>query len=668
MDPKSKKSLKLHWQGNSRHRKSCVIFSILSFFILFIGLIGGSTWSASRAQADSLLQFSALEPGSNQIFNNRLYATQQSASWMNAGDAISDGKVDFSSTLVNNQLKSVGYEFYKNELDMTKAFELSGDFSFKGDVLENIASPFAVGDGLGFILTPSSVAQVNANAAQVTVTGGNLGIKGLSSSVFVGRDFYHNSDIDKEVSGAEGPSDEVSIRTTDAAGNLLTGGYAIADAPEAEQSAFNQTYTDKMLLYWTPSSVESVSGKVTGTLTYVIETTSGQPVEISEVLQVQKQMNVGVLGGTGGYSGVLRVENMADSQSAMKSVTVNYLNQANHQSIAQSSTISTYAGNLLSTYGNMAEKASLIGYALVAPQISNYVFASADVVQVSSDDENQVLNVYYKEKEQPKAKGTVNFKFHWSSSVQNPSIDLPQSVRLTGEDEAVVKSDLDQTLSKDYKIDKVIAPNGRVYGSVNQALVDYPKFVSNQTFDFEIYLSPLKSTPAPKPDNGGDNHHSGGNSSGTSSSSSSDNNSSSSSSSATSKTTDSSSETTAVLPISSSEKSAVQSTSKISESKKAKAVKKAAVAKTTTTSQPATKASSAKTTAKAKVQAKAPSKQVAAGESAKKTVKSDKSGSKKANLLHMVKIYSAGAGGMLVGMGSSAGGLLLLKKFLLHLR
>lgn len=115
-----------------------------------------------------------------------LGTTQISGNWFN---------------LTQNTKNQAGYGIFNASMDMSQNTSISGMFRTQ------ITNPTAgndfnlAGDAVGFILTPTNKAQINANSSKPSSnnrpvnfpTGAGLGIGGLPGSVFAGRDLYYNA-------------------------------------------------------------------------------------------------------------------------------------------------------------------------------------------------------------------------------------------------------------------------------------------------------------------------------------------------------------------------------------------------------------------------------------------------------------------------------------------
>ena len=244
-----------------------------------------------------------------------LGTTQISGNWFN---------------LTQNKKNQAGYGIFNASMDMSQTTSISGMFRTQ------IINPAAgndfnlAGDAVGFILTPTNKAQINANSSKPSSnnrpvnfpTGAGLGIGGLPGSVFVGRDLYYNAssgladDPTQDIDGANqwfgqspSPIYATVIRTTydsknnqilatpgtlydQGAGNLIPdpvgtynngskypidkwGGksyYSAGSAAEILQGTLGkQTEDERVTMTWTPDSAGATTATISGTLTYVAQ-------------------------------------------------------------------------------------------------------------------------------------------------------------------------------------------------------------------------------------------------------------------------------------------------------------------------------------------------------------------------------------------------------------
>lgn len=232
--------------------------------------------------------------------------------------------------LTQNKKNQAGYGIFKAAMDMSQSTSISG--MFRTQIYNpTVGQDFNLaGDAVGFILTPTNSAQINANSSKPSSntrpvnfpTGAGLGIGGLPGSVFVGRDLYYNAssglldDVTQDIDGADqwfgqapGPIYATVIRTTydankkqilatpgtlyDAdAGNLIpdpvgtynngsnypiskwegSSYYSAGSLSEIASGILGkQTEDESVTMTWTPDSAGATTATISGTLTYVVQ-------------------------------------------------------------------------------------------------------------------------------------------------------------------------------------------------------------------------------------------------------------------------------------------------------------------------------------------------------------------------------------------------------------
>ncbi|PCR99365.1 lectin-like domain-containing protein [Lactococcus fujiensis] len=428
-----------------------------------------------------------LETGKAVSVRDQFTDWNNAANWINLGSTESTSTDTYSSILVNNRTSSVGYAFLNQEVDMTKSFELAGNFSFKAISGNN---PFAAGDTLGFVFSPEALSTISEN--QTNASGEKLGIGGLSDSLFVGRDLYRNSATDPLGSGAFGsPSNLIAVRQTNGQGVVQTSNYVTASAPDTGDE--NNQVTNTMAMKWQPSTLDEQLQKISGTITFTISSPTAQSVTITENITIPLRMHIGIVGGTGANYGLLKLNSFVEVARSYQSVNVNYVNLDTNESISQSSTINAYEGDQLTFLSSGRLRMSQTGYSFVAPTINGYQFEHADTYRVTAD-RNQNVTVYYK----PIPKVNVNFNYAWTDSSLTDK--LPDPIRISG---LPGESITEPQLTQDYEINNVVAPNGESYNNISDALVANPDFTSDENANFVIYLKPrLEEVPSVGNDGG----------------------------------------------------------------------------------------------------------------------------------------------------------------------
>ncbi|RZI48968.1 lectin-like domain-containing protein [Lactococcus kimchii] len=437
------------------------------FLTLFLSaiLLVGVLWSVGQAKvlATTLVPGQSLNVGDETYNSTQL---QDEKNWTSLGSVTDFSAAPFGLTLVKNQGQEAGYSFFNGKLDFSQSIRLSG--TFVAQVSSN--NPFSpanameVGDALGFILTPSSNQLVENNLPHATA--GQLGIGGLPYSVFLGRDFYHNSEFDEE--GGNGASDYISLRRTDENGQLLTRDYPSLSVPDpgiltSQGLETTNRLTDVMTLTWTPEQVSADGQSISGKLTYTVSSATAASQTLSENLTVAQSMTLGVVGVTGGHYGLLTYSTAGGSLLATKAkqaVQVNYLDETG-QKIQTSSTLFAPAGAELSV--GAEEDTAAGSYQFAAPMIPNYVFDKSAPIRVSDLSENQI-NVYYKKR------ATASFSYKYASNTPDQSPSLPDMFSVSAAaDGKIPMPDLPQ-LPPAYYVSAVVDANGQTYPTVAAAL------------------------------------------------------------------------------------------------------------------------------------------------------------------------------------------------------
>ena len=467
-----------------------ILFALLCVCLLPFNFLNNISYRAVQADTTT----SQLIPGQSFDTGNHIYpldANINSELWTNIGTAQTNSTSPFSVSLVNNQSKAAGYALFNGAIDMSRTVSFSGVFSLRAHSGTN---PFAAGDSLGFILTPKSTDFI-ANNLQTNVStdgtsnvvGKYLGIGGLPDSIFVGRDLYQNSDVDLDGAGTENAaSNNIAIRQTDSNGTLITKDYATASAPDS-----GATVTENMEIEWQPDSVSADESTVTGVLTYTISPVGGgNATSLSETVSVNRSMSLGIIGATGGNYGALSYSSANGDFNAYKgtqSVQVNYLEQETGQSIVNAlpSTILANVGDKLTVFGKqLRDTVDVNTYSYLAPEISGYIFVSANPVVVANNDSvNNVINVYYKKI----PTGKAHFSYQYDSDVTDRSVVLPSINDTQGEVNTAVAMPELPNLSANYFISKVVTDDGQQYATLKDALAD-AKY-TNEELQFTLIVS-----------------------------------------------------------------------------------------------------------------------------------------------------------------------------------
>ena len=410
-----------------RHRTKLLVGLLVSTSILgggqYPSMLGSRSFALkAHVFADTTNQ--QLIAGQTTDTGNHTYGLadiETGDSWITAGTATSPvAGQNFSTTLVSNTKSSAGLALFKGALDMTKAANFQGTFSITvNGSFGYTANALDGGDSLGFILTPDSTDQISANLPNST--NENLGVGGLPSSVFLGRDLYDNTDVDQTIansgsgtSGATAGQNVVCIRTTDTTGTLSKT-YQATTAPDpGVMKSSNNTITETMAFSWQPTTdsngntVTNSDGTVTGTLTYVLTpqtgTNAGKSVTVTSAATLSASLSLGVVGATGNNYGTMTFANDGSSFTAYKGtnpVTVNYINKNTNETIASSSTIMANVGDGIDVTAPDAVSTNTSSddytYTYNAPTIAGFDYSSADpaITVANNDSATNSINVYY---------------------------------------------------------------------------------------------------------------------------------------------------------------------------------------------------------------------------------------------------------------------------------
>ncbi|WP_347981595.1 WxL domain-containing protein [Lactococcus petauri] len=429
--------------------------------------------------------------------------------------------------LANSKQSSWVYHMMDASIDFSQPVHISTPYSYI-----NASKEWGWGDAAGFILTPSSNEQIQANAPGAA--GQGLGINGLYNTIFMGRDLYYNPNFDGPSNSSNDKGiDTLEIRKTNVSGNLEAS--SAATIPWVQSKApmdlqhdggllFPSNYRggEKLEVDWTDIKTNT-SGTYTGTLT-VSSTPDSEfnnkgkygKVSTSRVLTLQKNMSFGSIGVTGSNTGVIKEGNATSEAtfSAMRgtaNVTVNYMDSTTNKPIKNVAS-STIKGNTGEYVG--VESSISLYYDYSAPNIKNYNLSKGDYLKISNSKAN-VLNVYYTPKSE-----TATFKTYYTkgtpgtgdvtdsvtgliggspestvSIVPGKASALPASMTLSGNYEGAIGSAPDLNIPEGYEVDYVVGPDGqggKTYPDLASALAANPNFddISNNAWAnyFSIYL------------------------------------------------------------------------------------------------------------------------------------------------------------------------------------
>ncbi|MFC4653023.1 beta strand repeat-containing protein [Lactococcus nasutitermitis] len=352
--------------------------------------------------------------------------------------------------LVNDNQNKIGFATFNGAVSTASTFSLKATIKIDTTLIIGLGGNFENGgDALGFILTPSSNSQLQANIPNAT--GPNLGINGLSNTYFLGRDLYFNDDAMYDGNGSlfgwtAGGGNVMAIRNTTQSGMLnpanypagtttnTTTGQAWMQAPDDNYALGLDTgipgeVQEPISMSWTPDTTNSApTGFNSGTLTLnlIAQTTNnGGLLGSSSVngglsgytltthCNLQNSMSIGFVGGTGGNYSEMSVS--LDSATGTinrgeQTTTVNYVNANTGASLVGWSP-TTIAANVNDTLnvlapGNTATSSpatstSTTGtYSYVAPTApAGYSFSSANSVTVQNYQSGgvnpNVINIEY---------------------------------------------------------------------------------------------------------------------------------------------------------------------------------------------------------------------------------------------------------------------------------
>ena len=167
-----------------------------------------------------------------------------------------DGKATLSNT---NGVGQNGSYVFDNQVDTSKTFTLKGSYSS-----DNFKYS---GGGLGIILQPVDP----QNAGNNSNTTADVGIDGLASTTFVGRDFFQDSDK------GDTKWSSLTIRQTGADGKIITTPLVSASAGSGQTDAI--TKGEYYTLTWTPTGTDA-SGNEVGTLNYTTYKDAAHTVQV----------------------------------------------------------------------------------------------------------------------------------------------------------------------------------------------------------------------------------------------------------------------------------------------------------------------------------------------------------------------------------------------------
>ncbi|BAP85332.1 hypothetical protein LOOC260_107920 [Paucilactobacillus hokkaidonensis JCM 18461] len=281
-----------------------------------------------------------------------------SDSFETTGSAVvgTDGKV----TLTNGKGQNGSYVF-DNQVDTTKGFTLTGSYS---------NGVTTTGGGLGIIIQPVDP----QNAGNNSNSTADVGIDGLADTTFIGRDFYNDALKGDTTWSA------LTIRQTDDSGNMITTPAANVTSGTGQTNVIKagEYYT----LTWTPTSVDTTTGKVTGTLTYTTYTDSTKSTVLQATGPVTVVLNGAVslaaFGATGGAttSQTATITSFSGTRVTMP-VVVHYVDQ-NGKPISTDNTITVNVGSTFGVGANTDTENNTDTYGTYqAKKIDGYTFSSA---------------------------------------------------------------------------------------------------------------------------------------------------------------------------------------------------------------------------------------------------------------------------------------------------
>ena len=319
-------------------------------------------------------------------------------------------------------------------------FDATKSISFSAYVKHGTSSTAMDNNGtwMGFIFTPLTASAVPAPQA---TNNDNYGISsGMPSSFFLGRDLYNTPSVDG--GGTQGQSNNIAIRSTNAAGTLISGstnsGWPTASVgvgniknpatnSDTGASIPQNNATELMAFSWTPSGPAS-GGLVPGTMTVTVNGTS-----ISYTTNVSLLMTIGMTAANGGTASNMSVSLPTETIKASlptAPVTVNYIKSGTTQSLAAPSTVTanvgdtvgvTAPGTTASSTANAYPKANT--YTDVAPTFTGYTFSSV-TANTAVAATGGTITVYYTAVAQ-----TANVWYSAASSVQSSAASSINATR-----------------------------------------------------------------------------------------------------------------------------------------------------------------------------------------------------------------------------------------------
>lgn len=299
---------------------------LVSTLLPTLGILPAQDAKAVTLGGQALTSGGSFDTGAHNWSDATLSAAiNNTASWNNLGTTQVSGNW---FNLTQNSKNQAGYAIFKAAMDMSNTTTISGVFRTQ-IINPTIGQDYTLaGDAVGFLLTPSTTAQINTNSSKASSnyrpvnfpTGAGLGIGGLQGSVFAGRDLYYNAssglldDSTQDIDGADqwfgqspGPIYASVIRTTwdysgksivtndtrtpydQAAGNLIpdpVGTYNNGSSypiSKWQGSSYlgaglngvvpytKQTEDEQVTMTWTPDSPGTTAAKISGTLTYYVQ-------------------------------------------------------------------------------------------------------------------------------------------------------------------------------------------------------------------------------------------------------------------------------------------------------------------------------------------------------------------------------------------------------------
>lgn len=240
------------------------------------------------------------------------------------------GGTNGSATLTTGVGQNGSYVF-DNQVDTSKTFTLQGSYSS-----DNFKYS---GGGLGIILQPVDPQDAGKNAN----TTADVGIDGLASTTFIGRDFFQDSNK------GDTKWSSLTIRQTGADGKIITTPLANITAGTGQTEAV--TKGEYYILTWKPTGTDA-SGNEVGTLNYTIYKDAAHTVQVQTtgnvVTTLRKAVSLAAFGATGGGASTIpaTITSFTGTRVTMP-VTVNYVDQDGNV-LADPSTITVNVG---STFG-----------------------------------------------------------------------------------------------------------------------------------------------------------------------------------------------------------------------------------------------------------------------------------------------------------------------------